>query len=153
MLRLSKMTDYGILMLVRVAGTEPGTLHTARDLAAHSRLPVTTVSKVVKTLVREGFLASRRGIRGGYSLARPADTISMVDVISALEGPVALTACAAHQNGPGHCDIATTCPARKPWQRLNALLVGVLANVTLRDMAGSQDLTPAPIPLTSRSLP
>lgn len=153
MLRLSKMTDYGILMLVYVAGTEAGTLHTTRDLAAHSRLPATTVSKVVKTLVREGFLTSRRGMHGGYSLARPAESIPMVDVIAALEGPVALTACAAHGKGPGSCDIETTCPARQPWQKLNALLVGALANITLRDMAGQQKLPTTSAPAFARSIP
>ena len=153
MLRLSKMTDYGILMLVSVAGTQSSSLHTARDLAAYSNLPITTVSKVVKSLVKGGFLVSRRGIRGGYTLARPAEAIAMVDVIAALEGPVALTACAAHQAGSSRCDIATTCPARQPWQRLNGLLVAALGNVTLRDMAGSHALVPAPSSTPPRSLP
>lgn len=144
MFRLSKMADYGILMLVYVAGAETGSQHTARDLAQHSRLPLTTVAKVVKTLVRTGFLESRRGSRGGYTLARPAHAIGMVDVISALEGPVTLTACAAHISQAGTCDIERTCPARQPWQRLNALLVGALANVTLADMTGGAPLAPAP---------
>jgi FeS assembly SUF system regulator len=143
MLRLSKMADYGILMLVQVAGSEVGGLHTTRDLATGSKLPVTTVSKVVKKLVREGFLVSRRGIRGGYTLARPAQDIGMVDVIAALEGPVALTACAAHHSRVGSCDIERTCPARQPWQRLNALLVGALAHVTLADMIGQALPQPA----------
>jgi len=147
MLRLSKMADYGILVLVHVAGSEPGSLHTARDLALDSKLPVTTVSKVVKKLVREGLLVSRRGIRGGYALARPAQDIGMVDVIAALEGPVALTACAAHHSRQGMCDIERTCPARQPWQRLNALLVGALSHVTLADMV-SQAAPGRPQPLT-----
>ena len=152
MFRLSKMADYGILMLVYVAGSEAGSLHTARDLAAHSKLPVTTVSKVVKKLVREGFLMSKRGMRGGYTLARPATAIGMVEVITALEGPVALTACAAHQSREATCDIERTCPARQPWQRLNALLVGALANITLADMVSQAPARPAPTLTPLRSI-
>lgn len=132
MLRLSKMADYGILLLVRVAACEAGRVHTARDLAAYSRLPLTTVSKVVKSLVRQGLLVSRRGMHGGYALARDARAISVVDVIAAMEGPVALTACASHA-GRG-CGLVGTCPTRAPWHRLNAIVVGALADVSLADM-------------------
>lgn len=139
MLRLSKMADYGILLLVRVAACESGRVHTARDLAAYSRLPLTTVSKVVKALVRRGLLVSRRGMHGGYALARAADAISVVDVIAAMEGPVALTACASHA-GRG-CELVDTCPTRAPWHRLNAIVVGTLASVSLADMHASKTPT------------
>ena len=132
MLRLSKMADYGILLLVRVAACEAGRVHTARDLAAYSRLPMTTVSKVVKSLARQGLLVSRRGMHGGYALARAAEAISVVDVIAAMEGPVALTACASHA-GRG-CELVSTCPTRAPWHRLNAIVVSTLAGVSLADM-------------------
>jgi FeS assembly SUF system regulator len=152
MLRLSKMTDYGIVLLAHVASCPTRPWHTARDLSAFSHLPLPTVSKVVKTLVRAGLLESRRGAKGGYTLARPAESLPMVEVITALEGPVALTACAAHPGTGRRCDIQNTCPTRAPWHRLNALVIGALANVTLADMNPAAAACPAPLAQTSRSL-
>lgn len=142
MLRLSKMADYGIVLMVHVAGCPSEQVHTARELAAESRLPLPTVSKVVKTLVREGLLVSRRGVHGGYSLARAPDAITVVDVIAALEGPVALTACAAHM-GRG-CEILATCGTRQQWHKLNAIVVGALAGVSLADMNRAAAMAPHP---------
>lgn len=133
MFRLSKMADYGILLLVHVARAEPGRRHTAPELAAAAHLPLPTVSKVVKALVRAGLLCSWRGTQGGCGLSRPAEAISMVDVIAALEGPVALTACAAHAGG--RCELTQTCVTRGSWQRLNAVVLGALGEVTLAEMA------------------
>src|SRR5437016_7938012 len=95
MIRLGKLTDYGLVLMTCIARsrTQDGGLHTARDLAKMSRLPLPTVSKVLKELLQSGLLVSHRGIKGGYRLAKEPDQISLVEIISAMEGPVALTEC------------------------------------------------------------
>jgi FeS assembly SUF system regulator len=127
MLRISKLTDYGIVLLTDFA-ERPGATRNARELAESTGLPFPVVGKVLKTLAQEGLLVSHRGARGGYSLARPASAISVAEIIEALEGPIALMECSA---GPGHCQKEATCRVRDPWQRIHGAIRSTLARVTL----------------------
>lgn len=131
MIRMSKLTDYGIQLLARLAASEKPGPHTARELAAEAQLPLPVVSKLLKALAREGLLASHRGARGGYTLARRPETLSVAEVIGILEGPIALTECGAH---PGQCTQEADCNLREPWQRINALIQYALARVSLADL-------------------
>ena len=131
MIRLSRITDYGIVLMVRLAQSPDDEARNARNLAADTDLPVPVVSKVLKTLAREGLLASQRGSKGGYTLARSADEISVPEMISALEGPISLTECSAH---PGACSQESSCGVREPWQRINAAVHDALAKITLADL-------------------
>jgi Rrf2 family protein len=88
---------------------------------------------VLKQLQRAGFVRSTRGLRGGYELARPATAISAAAILDALEGPVAVTDCAA---GEGHCDIETTCRVGRAWQRVNLAIRRSLYGVSLAQLAG-----------------
>jgi FeS assembly SUF system regulator len=112
MLRMSKLTDYGLVLLTHMAqeGTEPP--RTAQGLAERSGVPTPTVSKILKELSKTGIVISQRGRHGGYTLARPADQISVAAVIEALEGPVALTECSGTEGG---CSLEPTCVARARW--------------------------------------
>jgi FeS assembly SUF system regulator len=131
-IRLSKLADYGIVMMTHMA-RGAGRQQTAPEIAAQSHLPLPMASKILKGLAHAGLLASHRGAKGGYSLARPAHRISVADVIVALEGPIALTACIEH--GPGECDIEALCPARANWQRINRAIREALEGITLLEMA------------------
>ena len=133
MLRISRLTDYGIVLLAHLAGERAGTTHNARELAQRSNLPLPAVSKILKTLTHEGLLVSHRGAKGGYGLARNASEISVAEIIAALEGPIALTECTL---GPGHCDQEITCMTRLPWQRINRAIRDALARVSLAELAG-----------------
>ena len=110
--RISRLTDYGIVLLAHLAGERGGTTHNARELAQRSNLPLPAVSKILKTLTHEGLLVSHRGAKGGYGLARDASEISVAEIIAALEGPIALTECTL---GPGHCHQEITCMTHLPW--------------------------------------
>lgn len=136
MIRLSKMADYAIVVLTYMATDAIGTVATARDLANASGLPLPTVSKVVKMLGRAGLLHGHRGVRGGYSLARAASAISVIDIIAAVEGPVALTRCTqpARANRGNVCQLTPTCPARDAWGLINRTVVRALQDLTLLDM-------------------
>lgn len=131
MLRLSKLTDYGIVLLAQLAREESGEPRNARDLAAGAELPVPVVSKVLKLLAREGLLESQRGAKGGYALARAPRRISVASVIDALEGGVAITECA---QGPSLCLHEGTCAVRDPIHVINGVVRDALATVSLADL-------------------
>ena len=131
MIRLGKMTDYGIVLLSCFTRDPERTVFTARDLAEASRLPLPTVSKLLKTLSRQALLVSHRGVKGGYELAREPGRISVHDIIQALEGPVSVTECGTHSGG---CEIETTCPVRGHWGKINSAIRDALSGLTLRDM-------------------
>jgi FeS assembly SUF system regulator len=134
-IRLSRITDYGIVLMVQLASSEDSAARNARNLAAETDLPVPVVSKVLKSLARGGLLASQRGSKGGYTLARPPEDISVPEMISALEGPISLTECTVH---PGACSQESSCDVREPWQRINAAVHSALAEITLADLAAPQ---------------
>lgn len=134
MLRMTKQADYGFVLLSRLASA-PARAANAPELAAETRLPVPTVSKILKLLAREGVLRSSRGVHGGYTLARPPSEISAARILTALEGPVALTVCL--EGAPGECDHETYCQVRGHWARINEALEGALGRITLADLAGA----------------
>jgi len=143
MFRLSKITDYGILLLAHMANRNEQTavqendleatnLSTARELAEAVDLPLPVVSKILKSLAREGTLESHRGAKGGYSLRANADRITVAEMISVLEGPVAMTECAASS---GLCLHESSCSVREPWQMINRVVEDALGKITLADLA------------------
>jgi FeS assembly SUF system regulator len=132
MIRLGKMTDYALVLMSQIARRAPSELHTARDLARECHLPLPTVSKLLKRLLRSGLLESHRGIKGGYSLAREPHLISLAEIISALEGPLALTECSTEI--VGLCDLESCCPIKNNQKIISQVLRGALEKVTLSDL-------------------
>ena len=145
MIKVSRVTDYGIVLLAHLAGCENGSTHNAREVAEKTSLPQPMVSKILKSLAREGLLLSHRGSKGGYSLGRHPEEISVPEIIAALEGPIALTECATHA---GACRQETRCHVREPWQRINQVVRNALAEITLADLAVSE-VTASLLPLAS----
>jgi FeS assembly SUF system regulator len=139
MFRLSKTTDYGIVLLAGLARDPSALPRNARELAECTDLPVPMVSKILKALAREGLLVSQRGSKGGYRLAREPEELTVSEMIRVLEGPVALTDCAI---GPALCEHETMCAVREPWQMISRVVEKALANVTLADLARGR---PSPI--------
>ncbi len=132
MIRMTKQTDYGFILLSRLA-EDPERVANAPDLAAETRLPAPMVSKILKILARNGLLTSHRGIRGGYGLARAPRDIAAAEILQALEGPVALTVCV--DGSPGECDREAYCAVRGHWQRINQAVRQALAGITLADLS------------------
>ncbi len=133
MLRMTKQADYGFVLLSRLAA-DPDRVVNAPDLAAETRLPVPTVSKILKLLAKGGVLRSSRGVHGGYSLAKGPHEISAAELLTALEGPVALTVCI--EGSPGECDHETYCQVRGHWQSINQALEEALGRITLAELSG-----------------
>lgn len=133
MLRLSRMTDYAVVLLARMAHGGGG-LSTAPALAAATSLPEPSVGKILKQLARAGLVVAQRGAAGGYVLARPAAAIRVSEIVAALEGDIALTACV--DGAEGLCKVEATCSVRGRWDPVNRAVRAALDAVSLADMAG-----------------
>ena len=139
MIRLGKLTDYGLVLMTCMARNHDRQLHTARDLAELSRLPLPTVSKLLKQLLQGGLLVSHRGIKGGYSLARLPQAISVAEIVTSLEGPIALTDCSTDVEGV--CEIETCCPIKNNQRIISKVVRGALEKVMLADLIEPMQLT------------
>jgi FeS assembly SUF system regulator len=131
MLRIAKLTDYATGLMARLARA-PGRQMSAQAMSQEMDLPLPTVAMLLKRLARAGLVQSFRGADGGYCLARPAAAISIAEVITAIDGPVALTECAL---GVGRCSLEAGCATRANWQLINRAVQGALESVSLADMA------------------
>ena len=132
MIRLSRLTDYGIVLMSYMAAHRERAINAA-ELAAAAQLPLPTVGKLLRLLAREELLVSQRGVKGGYALAHAPEKISIAAIIRALEGPIALTVCTTAPSG--ECEYEPQCPVRRPWQRINRAVRDALEQITLADMS------------------
>jgi FeS assembly SUF system regulator len=134
MIRLSRLTDYGIVLMSYMAERRERAINAA-ELAAAVQLPLPTVGKLLRLLAHEDLLVSQRGVKGGYALAHAPEKTSIAAIIRALEGPIALTVCTTAPSG--ECEYEPQCPVRKPWQRINHAVRDALERITLADMSGA----------------
>ena len=133
MIRLTKQSDYGILLMTQFARAGSSGMFSTSDLAARSGLSVPMVNKTLKLLQRGGLLTSIRGVNGGYKLARDSASITLEEVIEAVDGPIALTECHEHTGGT-ECGISASCPTRVNWGVINNAIRDSLAGITLLQM-------------------
>lgn len=129
-LRISKLTDYGTVVLAHLADLDDD-LASAADVAASTGIAPPTVSKLLKALGKADLVTSTRGSHGGYRLARDASRISAADVIDALEGPVSITECSSSDS---LCDFESVCTVGGAWQRINIAIRRALTDVSLADL-------------------
>jgi FeS assembly SUF system regulator len=127
--RIARLADYSLVLLAHLARAAPSSL-SARQLALETRLPLPTVSKLLQLLSHAALLAPHRGSRGGYSLTRSPEAISVGEVLNAVEGPLALTDCAQ----PGACELEAVCPNRTGWNHVTRTLDELLHGITLADV-------------------
>ena len=151
MIRINRETDYSVLILSLMAA-DPTRRYSASRIAAERGLPQPVVSKILKHLVREGILVSYRGARGGYGLARPPEQISVADIVSAMEGPIALTHCT--EQGANPCQYHNGCVASSNWKYINQVVYRALDGISLKDMTkplAGGPASKAHLPLTALS--
>ncbi|MCP5158170.1 MAG: SUF system Fe-S cluster assembly regulator [Gammaproteobacteria bacterium] len=140
MIRITREADYGILLMTALAQAEYQP-RSAAALARQRRLPLPMVSKILKALTRSGLLNSQRGAQGGYILARSATEISTADIIGALEGPIAITACSDESHDS--CTRQDDCEISGHWPRINLAIHTALQSISLEEM--SQPHSPRPV--------
>ncbi len=138
MLRISKLTDYGTVLLAHLAANPAGVC-SAADVAAATGIALPTVSKLLKSLAKSGLVTSTRGANGGYELSRSPAAISAADVIDALEGPVSITECSSIDS---LCEHEGVCSVGGAWQRINVAIRRALDDITLSDLLKSQSPVP-----------
>ena len=132
MLRLSKKADYALMAMKHLALRADGSSASAREIAEAYDIPVELLAKVLQRLVHRGLLTSQQGTRGGYVLARPAQQISVADVIQAVDGPVAVTACSTDGE---QCEQYSKCNVRDPLWRIKDRILSALATCSLQEVA------------------
>jgi FeS assembly SUF system regulator len=142
MIRMTRLADYGILLLTLFARERGQKTRSARDLAAESKLPLPTVSKLLKVLARHGLLDAHRGVKGGFALARAPEAITVADIIGALDGPIGVTDCSTDE---GCCDIEQSCVVKRNWRRINHVVLDALRGITLAEMARPLDVGVHPV--------
>ena len=130
MIILSKLADYGVIVATHLAA-HPDRQETAGAVAAATRLPRATVSKLLKGLAHSGLVTATRGAAGGYRLARLPGAISVAEVVAAIDGDIGMTQCSIHTSDCAH---TTYCPTRPHWAAINRAVGAALSAVTLADM-------------------
>ena len=134
MLKISRLTDYGLLASVYLA-RHPGRVTAAREIAGFYRLPLPALTKVLKALHTSGVITSHRGVGGGYSFEGDPDQVTLGQLIEALEGPWDLTECETlDDEGHATCAIAIACPSRRMMFGINRAIKGAFEQVTLADL-------------------
>ena len=136
MLKISKLADYATLVLQRLSLSAKESC-SAADLAEQSNIAYPTVCKVLKQLAEAGLVQSQRGVRGGYSMTQSAQSVTLYDIVTAIDGEIALTECSSLA---GDCVHSDYCDLSQNWQLVSRLLVTVLKAVTLTEMAQSFDM-------------
>ena len=131
MLRISKLTDYGTVVLASLVD-RTDEVSSAADIASRTGVAPPTVSKLLKLLAKAELVSSTRGANGGYRLTRAPEDITAADIIDALEGPVSITECSASDS---HCAHEQNCDTGDAWQRINRAIRDALDDVSLRDLA------------------
>lgn len=139
MIRLTRLADYAVLLMTHMAHEwrrDPARVLNAADLSRETHIPVPTVSKILGAMSRGDLLTSHRGHSGGYALSRAPEEISASDIISVIEGPVALTECL--DDDSADCEIESLCGVRASWTRINAAITMALEGISLAQMATDQ---------------
>lgn len=139
MFRISRLTDYGTMLLVYLAQHDDR-LCSASDVALGTHVAQPTVQKLLKLLARTGLVDSVRGAEGGYRLARSANSINAAEILDALEGPVAITECSTIES---HCELESMCQVGDAWQKINTAIRLALTEITLADLEHPPQVFPA----------
>jgi FeS assembly SUF system regulator len=134
-MRLSSLADYAIVVMSCVARATGDVRLSATDIALQTGVPLPTAQKLLGRLAGAGLLDSSRGTGGGFALARPPEEISLADIVEAVEGPIAMTACIEEGVGRHDCALESSCRVRPHWGAVNGAIRGALAGVTLTSLS------------------
>jgi Rrf2 family protein len=150
-LRISRKIDYAIRAMIHLASIPPGIVVPFREIGRQMDVPEDFLAKIMKTLVDQGIVRSTRGPRGGYKLARPAETINVLEVIEAAEGPVAVNVCLDDDDA---CSRQSFCTMTSVWREGQERMLDVFRATTLASLAERRaPADPAPVVLHTAGSP
>jgi len=132
MFKLSKKADYGLIAMKHLANHRQEHACSANEIAEEYGISATLMAKVLQKLARHGLVAAKHGSSGGYQLARQADRISTLEVLTAIDGPVLITSCVTSH---GNCEATDRCSVKEPLQRVNESILGVLSTVSIAQLS------------------
>ena len=130
MLRLSKKADYGLIAMKHLASAPAGAA-SAREIARTYGIPSPLLAKILQKLARNGLLHSAHGTNGGYKLARDPRTISALEVIRTIDGPMILASCFTQS---GACYHSGRCSVREPLRKIHLGILQLLGSITISEM-------------------
>ena len=133
-MRLTHLADYAVVIMTAAARRDAGARLSASELAQETGVPLPTAQKLMGRLAAEGLLTSARGVSGGFALARPAEAITLADIVEAVEGPIAMTACCG-QEGPSDCALDAHCKVKPHMGIVGDAIRGALGSVSLTELA------------------
>jgi len=133
-MRLSHLADYAVVLMTAAARRPAGARLSATELSQETGVPLPTAQKLMGQLAGSGLLSSARGASGGFALARPAPEISLADIVEAVEGPIVMTACSAHE-GPSDCALDAHCRVKPHMGVVGHAVRGALGAVSLTELA------------------
>jgi len=128
LMQIPRRVDYGLRAVIYLSGQDPDKCCSIAEIAKHQGVPRKFLEKIIQDLVRSGLIKSKRGSCGGYTLAKPADSISFYDVIAAIEGPIAVNVCLDHEIG---CDQIPRCTMIGVWTEVQRSITEVLSRTTI----------------------
>jgi len=144
MLKLTKKADYGLIAVKHLAVSGRNGAASAKEIADSYGIPLPLLAKVLQKLGKSGLLLSLPGTNGGYKLARDPKTISALEVIRAIEGPIILTSCFT---SPGHCEQSERCNVREPLRRIHQSILNVLGTIKVSDLSEDDGPDEIDVPL------
>jgi Rrf2 family protein len=138
-MQITRRADYGVRTMLDVASLEFGAVAFTHEVAARQGIPLPFLAKIVPALTRAGLLRSYRGAGGGIALSRPADRITLLEVVEAVDGPVALNLCVIW---PEECGRSGTCPVHRVWCEARAVLAAQLSSTTIASLLERNAVSP-----------
>lgn len=139
MLKLTKKADYGLIALRHLALSSRSGPASAKELAALYRIPVPILSKVLQLLAKQGLINSEQGTNGGYRLARDPRSITALEVIRGIDGPIILTSCFTSH---GECDQSENCTVREPLRKVHEGILKLLESISVADLSCDESTLP-----------
>ena len=140
-MRLSHLADYAVVLMTAAARRDAGERLSATALSGDTGVPLPTAQKLMGQLAGAGLLSSARGAGGGYTLARPAEAISLAEIIEAIEGPITMTQCGGSDE-PSECALDAHCRVKPHMGIVGRAVRGALGAVSLESLAGPAALPP-----------
>lgn len=133
-MRLTHLADYAVVLMTAAARRRAAARLSATELSVETGVPLPTAQKLMGLLAGAGLLSSVRGAGGGFTLARPASEISLADIVEAVEGPIAMTACSGHE-GASDCALDAHCRVKPHMGVVGSAVRGALGAVSLTELA------------------
>lgn len=138
LMNVGRRVDYAVRALSYLAGQPPGKIVSRAEIEKKQDIPSHYLSKIMKDLVAGGLVHSHVGSKGGFSLARPAETISIKEVYETVERPIVLMECL--EKGDEYCPYCSVCTQISVWDRAQSILANYLASVTISNIADQSGL-------------